>query len=297
MDKDALPVSAAFCRTYQQASLWSLVLSAENQRHSLEKYQGGWLILVPEEGLDHARQSIVSFEKENENWPPPKEENVGFGLFKDRHPPTVLIMGALLLFFGITGEWADQGHWFDEGAVRGRRILEHGEWWRVLTGLTLHADPVHVFSNAVIGGVVIHFLCKILGSGLGWLLVLLAGCLGNSINIVFRGEFHNSVGFSTAVFGAIGILCGIQVKRRQGIKGLLLPLGAGLSLLAMLGSEGERTDFGAHLWGLASGMLTGTVIASLPVVLRWSLSPKRQFILFVICILAVYSAWWLALRS
>jgi membrane associated rhomboid family serine protease len=158
-------------------------------------------------------------------------------------------MGVLLLFFGITGDWADQSHWFDEGAVRGGRILEHGEWWRVLTGLTLHADPVHVFSNAVIGGIVIHFLCKILGSGLGWLLVLLAGCLGNSINIIFQGKFHNAVGFSTAVFGAIGILCGIEVKRRQGIKGLLLPLGAGLSLLAMLGSEGERTDFGAHLWG------------------------------------------------
>lgn len=287
-------VPAAACPGYQQACLWSLVLSAENLPHKLQRYQHGWLVVVPGEIVERARWILTSFEKENENWPPPREKAVGFGLFHDRHPPTVLIMGAMLIFFSITGPWSEHGSWFADGALSGRQVLLHGQWWRVLTALTLHANPVHVVSNAVIGGVVVHFLCKILGSGLGWLLIVLVGALGNSINIILQGQGHNAVGFSTAVFGAIGILSGLEMKRRCGLKGLILPVGAGISLLAMLGAEGQQTDLGAHLWGLIVGGGIGWLVAGSPALLRWGLSYKIQLLLFALSGFLVTGSWWLA---
>ncbi len=287
-------VAVATTPSYQQACLWSLVLCAENLPHNLQRYQQNWQVVVSGKLIEQARLILADFEKENENWPPPREKAVGFGLFHDRHPPTVLIMGIMLIFYTVTGPWSEHSSWFSSGALSGEQVLDHGRWWRAITALTLHANPVHVVSNAIIGGVVVHFLCKILGSGLGWLLVISAGALANSINIIFQGRYHNSVGFSTAVFAAIGILSGLEMKRRCGFKGLLLPLGAGISLLAMLGSEGQHTDLGAHLWGLGTGGLTGRLVAGYPPLLRWGLSYKIQLGLFVLSCFLVTGSWWLA---
>ncbi|MBU0908067.1 MAG: rhomboid family intramembrane serine protease, partial [Proteobacteria bacterium] len=151
-----------------------------------------------------------------------------------------------------------------------------------------------LLGNVIIGGIIIHFLCKILGSGLGWFLVLVAGTAGNAFNILLRTGQHLSVGFSTAVFGAIGILTGLELKRQFRIKGVLLPLGAGLSLLAMLGSGGERTDLGAHFWGLAVGCGIGVLVASFPVFLKWCNAWQRQLFFLAVSLLIVLGCWQLA---
>lgn len=124
-----------------------------------------------------------------------------------------------------------------------------GEWWRLITALTLHADQMHLVGNCLIGGVIVHLLCKAIGYGMGWLALLFAAMSGNFLNIILRDTLHSSVGFSTAVFAAVGILSGRQLNNRAStiIRQLILPLGAGVGLLAMLGSAGERTDLGAHL--------------------------------------------------
>jgi membrane associated rhomboid family serine protease len=206
-------------------------------------------------------------------------------------------MGALLIFYWLTGPWKDGSRWFEAGAVNLEQIVGNGQWWRLVTGLTLHADPVHVMGNVVIGGIIIHFLCKILGSGLGCLLVLFAGIMGNSMNIFLRGEQHLSVGFSTAVFGAVGILTGLELKRQKKLRGILLPLGAGGGLLAMLGSSGERTDLGAHFWGLVVGAAIGALAAAFPLFLKWSNAWQRQLVFFALSFLIIWGSWQLALSS
>ncbi len=263
--------------------------------HLLQQQEGEWLISVSEQHHAEAIGHLVSFERENRNWPPVKEEPVGLFSFKNRQSPTVLVMGCLLIFYFITGSWQDGSVWFQAGAVNFAQIVDNGQWWRLVTGLTLHADPVHVLGNVVIGGIVIHFLCKILGGGLGWMLVVLAGVAGNSANIFLRGEQHLSVGFSTAVFGAVGVLTGLELKRQRTFKSLVLPLGAGVGLLAMLGSSGERTDLGAHLWGLVTGGGIGFIIACLPNFLKWCNRWKPQLLFFVLAVVVVVGSWYLAL--
>jgi len=71
---------------------------------------------------------------------------------------------------------------------------------------------------------------------------------------------HSSIGASTAVFGALGLLTAWQFLRRLEHPGrrikALLPLGAGLALLGFLGSS-AHADILAHLFGFLSGLVIG----------------------------------------
>jgi rhomboid protease GluP len=278
---------------YQQVSLWALVLAAIDIPHQVAQRDGKWVLLVPGEFEAAARLELTAFEDENRNWPPPAAAADSFSLAPGHHPPTVLVMGALLIFHLHTGPWVKTSPWFEAGAVHSERILKGGEWWRLVTGLTLHADSVHLFGNLLIGGMLVHFLCKRLGSGLGWFLILLSGTLGNLINILLRGE-HQAVGFSTAVFGTVGLLSGLQIRRGAGFgRGLLLPLGAAFSLLAFLGTEGARTDLGAHLWGMAAGLALGTFMVHAAFAQRLAAS-RWQTALFLACLFLVGISWYFA---
>jgi len=151
--------------------------------------------------------------------------------------------------------------------------------------------------NVIIGGVLVHFLCRILGHGLGWFLILLSGILGNFINILLHGNPHNSVGFSTAIFGTIGILSGYQAvsKRSAALKEILLPLAAGAGLLAFLGTGGPRTDLGAHFFGLLAGSILGGLLIFLPSQRILIIKTSLQTNLFIASLVIVGLCWWLAM--
>jgi membrane associated rhomboid family serine protease len=171
---------------------------------------------------------------------------------------------ALLLvgFYLVTGPSALRSFWFDAGSSDAVRVLA-GEWWRSVTALTLHTDSNHVLSNIAIGGVVVTMVMHRTGVGLGAALVVLSGVLGNLINAWAYGIHHNSIGFSTAVFGAIGLLGGLtfvsSLRTPLGTRGrrpAWIAIAGSLALLAMLGAS-PRTDLLAHLFGLFAGLALG----------------------------------------
>lgn len=277
----------------EQARLWSLVLDAVAIPHLLERDGTEWQCLTSVVTADVARHHIERFEDENRHWPPLPV--VVDHAWDRRRPPTLLVMGALLVFYVVTGPWQEANRWFSQGAIDAVLILRDGEWWRLLTALTLHAGPVHLLGNFCFGAVFVHFICKRVGVGLGWSLVLCSGVVGNFANIVVRSGDHHAVGFSTAVFGAVGILCGLELKMRSW-RGVLLPIGGGSALLALLGAGGERTDLGAHFWGLLVGFLMGGLLARLSGrFIRSVDSLPVQTVLFCFCVAAVWGCWRLAL--
>lgn len=181
-----------------------------------------------------------------------------------RHASTagVLVAALLLAFFAVTGSRTGGSAWFAAGASNAERVLE-GEWWRAVTALTLHADAAHVVSNVGIGALVVGAVMRTEGIGWGAALVLASGTAGNLLNAWAHQTLHSSVGFSTAVFGAIGLLGGLgYAKRKRRASGLgptWLALGASLAMLAALGS-GERSDIFAHLFGGLAGVALGLVV-------------------------------------
>lgn len=246
----------------ERARLWALVLEARHLPCRIEHGGLGWQLLVPAAYFALAREELRLFEEENRDWPPPVPparplvENTLANL-------SVLIL--LATFHNLTRlDISLSGHsppdWIALGNAHAGKILA-GEWWRLATALTLHADWLHLFSNLAIGGVLIVLLCRELGSGLAWSLLLCSGILGNLTNAWLQSPDHRSVGASTVVFGAVGILAAMSLVRyrRHRQRRWPLPVAAALALLALLGSEGKNTDLGAHLFGFVFGTGLGLV--------------------------------------
>ncbi len=272
----------------------SLVLSAVGIPHVIDPGQGR--LLVEADDLPAATSHLRAFREENRDWPPVVAHTLPDPATGD--PPTLLAMGSLAVFYLLTGPWTGTNPWFTIGAIDSRAILDQHQWWRLVTALTLHADPVHLLGNCTIGGFMVHLLCKTIGHGTGWLLLLATGATGNLLNIVLRGQEHHSVGFSTAVFAAIGSLSSLQggAGRRGTPRQLLLSLGAGAALLALLGTGDGQTDLGAHLFGFVAGLAAGTMVRSSGLL---GLTTERalQGMLFLLAQAVVVACWLLAWRQ
>lgn len=275
---------------------YSLVLSAVGIEHQLDRQHGA--ILVRRERSAVALAELRAYREENRNWPPPEVRPPPF--VRTSSWPTLLMLGGLLLVHAVTGPWQAGSLWFKAGAVSSPAILEQGEWPRLITALTLHADQGHLVGNCVIGGAMVQLLCRTIGFGTAWLSLVLAALCGNLLNIILRAEPHYSVGFSTAVFAAIGIFCGRQLIGGSSLlRQLILPLGAGAGLLAMLGSGGEggahQTDLGAHLFGLLCGLAGGLLLRTA----GWDQQGSRsrlQTVLFLTALFLIVLCWLLAFR-
>ncbi len=170
----------------------------------------------------------------------------------------------MLFFFAAERRHALSIDWLAAGAAQAG-LIQDGAWWRTITALCLHADLGHLMSNLAFGAVAGVLVAQLLGTGLGWLAILLVGALGNEINALVHSAGHSAIGASTAVFGALGILSGYtrtsrSVPWRSHIR-RWAPVGAGIMLLAFLGFGGERTDIGAHVTGFAIGVAAGLALA------------------------------------
>jgi membrane associated rhomboid family serine protease len=124
------------------------------------------------------------------------------------------------------------------------------------------------------------------------------GMLGNFLNIVLRQEQHLSVGFSTAVFATLGIFTGLklQFNKTTALKDVILPLGAGAGLLVFFGSEGARTDIGAHFFGFLCGLIAG-IICNLTRIVKKAATADKQAILLATTFSLVALSWFFAYQN
>lgn len=272
-------------------SSYSLVLSAVGIEHIISETQDA--LLVQERDVDEARFHLESYITENKSWPPTVESVWLPPHFSPRI--TIALMVLLTFFHWVTGDWSQDNLWFQQGAVDSLAIRQQHEWWRLVTALTLHADLIHLMGNCLIGGHIILLLSRILGYGLCWSMVLATGTTGNLINTLFRTQQHLSVGFSTAVFSAIGMVTGIHLAtmRRSSLKQCILSLGAGAGLFLLLGSTEGNTDIGAHVFGFLCGLVAGVICNQFQLA-RKTASSQAQQILFFGFLFLITGCWLLA---
>ncbi len=208
-----------------------------------------------------ARHELAAYEHENA----PRRRAVRPAAAIHQGWPAALAYALLLLFFYGAARRDLWGiDWLEAGAVQAG-LMRAGEEWRAVTALTLHLDHGHLIGNLLAGMAIGTLAAQLLGPGLAWLAILLAGTLGNLLAALLRAPDHTAIGASTAVFAALGIVSAFTRQRRWLQRDLrlrrLAPLGAGVLLLAYLGFGGERTDVGAHVAGFAVGLAVGWVLA------------------------------------
>ncbi len=257
----------------------------------------GFYLLVRERDFVRAKRSLDRYEEENRDWPPRRtRERLRYGGI----PLLALAFAALVVFAWFTGPAKDDGRFFVEGTSVSSLVLSH-EPFRAVTALTLHGDGAHVMGNLLSGALFGRAVERRLGPGLGGLGVLAAGALGNYANAAYYGWIkhteHLSIGASTAVLGAVGILASTQMLMRTDAGprrwyDVAAPIVGGLALLGTIGSSRE-SDLGAHGFGFAAGLAIGAVIAL--AVRHRKTGMKTQLVSGALALGVVGGAWALAL--
>jgi membrane associated rhomboid family serine protease len=270
-----------------------LVLLAMGIGYWIFRRDGEHALCVEPRNREAALRELKKYEAERSARTPPIER-AGFG--GKTSNLSLFVFGWALAMFFLAQQLAPPW-WMEKGSASGDAILR-GEWWRAITALTLHADTEHLVANLATGLLFAAFLVPLLGTGLAWFSIVLSGALGNFFNaLLYRNEPHDSIGASTAVFGALGILVAWQVVaqilsiRKFRAWELIVPTGAGLALLAWLGvgEEHSQTDYMAHFFGLVAGALLGAIIAVLHLEKRTSVFQQR--ILAVLALAVPLVSW------
>jgi rhomboid protease GluP len=280
----------------KEARECGLALSARGITHSIGREGEIWLLRVASADMAAALEELQAYEAELKDAEAlaPEEPPVRPRFWSLPLVALVVVAGAVLQ--------AELGPaWRDAGILSAEKVVAQGQWWRVVTALTLHGDVPHVLANVWVGLLFGGLLVPAFGQGVTWLAVLAAGAAGNALTaFVYWPEAHQSLGASTAVFGALGLLVGdalwLLLRHRSGRSWWkwMLPLGAGLSLLAFLGSgEGKASvDVMAHLWGFAAGLPLGFGVSAL----RPAHAPRRVQFACGACAAATLAGAWVWAR-
>jgi membrane associated rhomboid family serine protease len=239
-----------------QADTYRLVLSSSGISHRSKKGKHGWDILVNDTEHEKAINTIEQYLKENRDFHPTDEPLC----HEYRKTFTGLWVSAILLASHVAITTGNDSEVFVRTYGSSAFHILRGELYRSVTSLMIHANAMHLAGNMLGIAIFGTAVCTITGWGVGWFMILATGVSGNLINAFLYKTGHLSIGASTAVFGAVGILAAHQFFKKFRLPGrrmkAWLPLGAGLAILSMLGS-GEHTDLTAHLFGFMAGLILG----------------------------------------
>ena len=249
---------------------------------------GAYGVWVAPEDAGRAYFELTRYAAENRPSPPVPRPPLHAGAL-------LAAAGYVLVLFVLAAASANAAlgrDWLAVGALDGA-LVRAGEWWRVATALTLHADVAHFGSNAGFGALFGALAARVYGPGRAWLGILLAAVVANLVNAAWMPAGRVSLGASTAVFAALGMLCVFRWPDRRrgaraGIRGASVV--AAVVLLALLGTGDERTDVAAHALGFVAGMVAG---AGLPRIRAWRELGDRAAAVVVLAALAL--AWAFAL--
>lgn len=246
-------------KDYVQRRDWQLVLNACGIPYMLTAFRKREYIYVPPLLEQHALKELSGFEAElaQDRAPQPLPVHA-------RSLAAILFLLPLILWHGWRFGWwpapdflPPPSTWLDAGVLDNVLLRVYGQAYRLVTALTLHADLPHLWSNMAVGALFLPLLARMIGVGRALWLTMLGGILGNGLAAWLRPQVVLSIGFSTALFAAVGILAGFMACQQHQRRKAMLPVAAGAALLAMLGAGGENSDYTAHVCGLLCGLVLG----------------------------------------
>jgi len=238
----------------------ALVLASLEIPHQLVDDDAGCALVVPAEYSARALDELRLYDQEN---PPQRPRKIKTFVYQNAVPGVVayvVVICAVAWLAGISYFGLD---WLAAGRIDGV-LVRAGEWWRTITALTLHSGLRHLIGNILFGVFFGLFAGRLLGSGVAWLAIILTGASGNALNTLLLESTHRSIGASTAVFAALGVVAGFvwrgKLMSQERWSYRVGPIVGGFALLMYTGTGDENTDIGAHLMGFLCGFSGGMLL-------------------------------------
>ncbi len=216
---------------------------------------------MPHEFAERARYEIRQYEIENRK---PRRPGPRFTpVYQKALPGVAAYVLVVSIVAWLAGEAVFNRDWYAAGRVDGV-LIRSGEWWRTLTALTLHGSLRHLAGNIGFGILFGLLAGRLTGSGVAWLAIVVSSAVANLLNTLLLVSSHKSIGASTAVFAALGLVSGFVWRARlmsqERWPYRVGPIVGGIALLAYTGTGDANTDIGAHLAGFVCGFAAGIVL-------------------------------------
>jgi rhomboid protease GluP len=241
----------------------ALVLTSLQIPHHIVEDGGICMLLVPAEFSARASEELWLYDEEN---PPVVKRPLRKAPHRNATPGVIIYVGVVLTVTGFADASFFNQDWVAAGRVDGV-LIRAGEWWRTITALTLHSGLRHLVGNLIFGTLFGIFAGRLLGSGVAWLSIITAAASANLLNTLLLESTHRSIGASTAVFAALGLVAGFvwrgKLMSQERWSYRVGPIVGGLALLMYTGTGDANTDIGAHLMGFLCGFAVGMLLTLL----------------------------------
>ena len=149
------------------------------------------------------------------------------------------------------------------GASDRLQVLDHGEWWRLFTAVSLHGSPVHLIGNLVTFLIVGFLLEPMIGIGWFALIYFSGGFAGAVTSMMLNNAEALSVGASGAIMATLAALFTLSFHAGAPRPNLMRRVAAGSlfpALVPAVAHGGAVTDINAHLGGCMAGVALGFVM-------------------------------------
>ncbi len=146
---------------------------------------------------------------------------------------------------------------FDHGYLNGP-LVEHGDWWRLISAAFLHYGPLHLGMNMLALWWLGSPVETALGRGRFLLLYFVSGLAGSAGALIDQ-PLAQTVGASGAIFGILGAGLILEWRATGSLAGNYLTLIA-VNLAFTFGFRGNIA-VGGHIGGLIGGILGTLALA------------------------------------
>jgi len=272
---------------------WSLVLTSQDIGSTLlhRPEEGRWLLAVAPGDYARAREAIRLYQRENRTWE-----------WRQPLPWTGVhfhwgVLFWCLVLLGLHSYDATHGYSLRSRGVLDTQAIRAGEWWRLVTAVSLHANIAHLVSNLTMGTLFLGLAMARFGPGWTLLTALLSGVIGNVLGWLVYPEPHQGLGASGMVMGGLGLVAVQSIaawgRHPRPLRFLATGVLSGTFLFILLGLD-PNTDVIAHAGGYAGGLIFGILLAQLP---QPTIEhPAVNLLCELLLALLVILAWGLALR-
>jgi rhomboid protease GluP len=270
----------------------AFVLHAVGIESHIEDRPDAFVLMTPTDRAAEAREQLDLYREESKPIPapPPPPPTHAYAWITPFVYTAVLIAAG---YFAGGGFFAFD--WYEHGALT-PRIQRSGEWWRILTALTLHVDHAHLIGNLLFGVLFSFMAARLLGSGVAWASIVASAAAGNLLDSILMPMTHTAVGASTAVFATLGLVSAYSWRMQMSVRmkwaHRLGPLIGGVVMLGLIGAGGENTDVLAHLTGFVCGVVLGVLYSRVHP--RLFANTWLQCAAGAIATLAIAAAWYFA---
>ena len=181
----------------------------------------------------------------------------------------IIIINVLcFLYLELQGSTENAGFMLAHGAMFAPLVVDHGQYYRLVTSVFMHFGVSHLMNNMLVLFVLGDNLERAMGHVKYLIFYLLCGVGANLVSMtvnLMMGSLSVGAGASGAIFGVVGgLVYAVGVNRGRLEDLTSRQLGVMILLTLYHGFTSMNIDNAAHIGGLAAGILLGILLYRKP---------------------------------